>query len=140
MARIIIGTQLPHGFRVQGEYLAFLRLFSSDLTELDKRVPGLNPYEVGLFDVNHLARDLFGKIGNLHLAYQNKIFQAKLGRMEINTPFINHQDGKLSPTYVEGLEMGLQVDANVNLNSHLIWGVSPRSTGHWFGLGESVGM
>ncbi|MFO7826829.1 MAG: hypothetical protein R6V72_23045 [Cyclobacterium sp.] len=140
MARVALSTRLPHGLVINGEYLGFLRVLSSDLTALDPRVPNLNRYEVGLFDVNHLDRRLFGKIGNLNLAFEKEKFQAKFGRMEINSPFINHQDGRLSPTYVEGLRLGLQPRSNVNLTSHLIWAISPRSTGNWFSLSESMGM
>lgn len=140
MARISLQSRLPMGFRVKADYLGFIRLASSDLTQLDPRVPNLNRYEVGLFDVNHLDRAIFGKIGNLHLDYRRPRFQARLGRMEINTPFINAQDGRLSPTFVEGVRWELQAHPKLAVSHHLIWGVSPRSTGHWFGLGESIGM
>ncbi|SHN34872.1 outer membrane porin, OprD family [Cyclobacterium lianum] len=140
MARVSLSSNLPHGFKVNAEYLGFLRLLSSDLTALDRRVPNLNRYEVGLFDVNHLDRRIFGKTGNLNLAFEMEKFQAKLGRMEINTPFINPQDGRLSPTYVEGLQLHFQLHPQIEMQSNLFWAVSPRSTGGWFGLGESIGM
>ena len=140
MARVAVQTKLPHHFQIKAEYLGFFRALSSELTALDPRVSNLNRYEVGLFDVNNLDKRLFGKIGNLHLDYLQTNFQARLGRMEINTPFINAQDGRLSPTYVEGLRWNLQVNPNIAIDHHLIWGVSPRSTGNWFNLGESIGM
>ncbi|WP_439484005.1 hypothetical protein [Cyclobacterium plantarum] len=140
MAKVETSTSLPFGFKVNGEYLGFLRILSSDLRTLDPRVPNLNRYEVGLFDVNHLDRRLFGKIGKLNLAFEKGKFQAILGRMEINTPFINQQDGRLSPTFVEGLRVGLLPNPNVHIKSNLIWAVSPRSTGNWFALDESMGM
>lgn len=140
MARLAVTTKLPYHFQVTVEYLGFLKVLSSDLSALDARVPNLNRYEVGLFDVNHLDRTIFGKIGNLHLDYLKTNFQASLGRMEINTPFINAQDGRLSPTYVEGIHWNFQVNPHVSIAHHLISGVSPRSTGNWFNLGESIGM
>lgn len=140
MARVSLGSRLPLGFRLKADYLGFFRLASSDLTQLDPRVPNLNRYEVGLFDVNHLDRAVFGKIGNLYLDYRHARFQARLGRMEINTPFINAQDGRLSPTFVEGFRWELQAHPKLAVRHQLIWGISPRSTGHWFGLGESIGM
>nr|MBI1229105.1 hypothetical protein [Cytophagales bacterium] len=140
MASVAVSTRLLHGFGIKAEYLGFLRVLSSDLTALDPRVPNLNRYEVGLFDVNNLDKRAFGKIGNLHLDYVQPKFQARLGRMEINTPFINAQDGRLSPTYVEGIRSNAQLKPGITVEHHLIWGVSPRSTGRWFGLGESVGI
>tara|TARA_R110002096_G_scaffold162336_1_gene329455 strand:- start:57 stop:1418 length:1362 start_codon:yes stop_codon:yes gene_type:complete len=140
MARIAFTSKLPHHFQVQAEYLGFLNILSSDLSVFDSRVSNLNRYEVGLFDVNHLDKTVFGKIGNLHLDYLRDNFQASLGRMEINSPFINAQDGRLSPTYVEGLNWNLRVNPRISFAQHLITGISPRSTGNWFDLGESIGM
>ena len=140
MASVSIQSRLPHRFKVKAEYLGFLRLASSDLTAVDPRVPSLNRYELGLFDLNHVERKVFGKIGNLHLDYLHSNFQARLGRMEINTPFINAQDGRLSPTYVEGFRWNYQMSPRISIGHHIIWGVSPRSTGNWFNLGESIGM
>ncbi|MDN3687373.1 hypothetical protein [Cyclobacterium jeungdonense] len=140
MARLSARTLLPHRFQVTAEYMGVLRVLSSDLQALDPRVPNLNRYEAGLFDVNNLDKRVFGKIGNLHLDYLHTDFQAKLGRMEINTPFINVQDGRLSPTFVEGFRWDFQPIPEIAITHHLIWGVSPRSTGNWFNLGESIGM
>ncbi|GEO21849.1 hypothetical protein [Cyclobacterium qasimii] len=140
MAKIALTTKLPYHFQIKAEYLGFLKVFGSDFNALDERVPNLNRYEVGLFDVNHLDRTIFGKIGNLHLDYLKDNFQASLGRMEINTSFINAQDGRLSPTYVEGIHWNFQVNPQVAISHHLITGISPRSTGNWFNPGESIGM
>lgn len=140
MTRLSLMSKLPYHFRIKAEYLGFLKILSSDFGTLDSQVPKLNRYEVGLFDVNHLDRTVFGKIGNLHLDYAYGNFKAKLGRMEVNTPFINAQDGRLSPTYVEGINWEIQINPVISINHHLITGISPRSTGNWFAIGESVGM
>ena len=140
MAKLSLMSKLPYHFRIKAEYLGFLKILSSDFGTLDSQVPNLNRYEVGLFDVNHLDRTVFGKIGNLHLDYAYANFKAKLGRMEVNTPFINAQDGRLSPTYVEGINWELQINPMISINHHLITGISPRSTGNWFSIGESIGM
>ncbi len=103
-------------------------------------MPILNRYEVGLFDVTDLDQRVFGRVENLHLSYTGKNFQAKLGRMGINTPFLNPQDGRLSPTFVEGWRLDWKLDQRVSLSSDLIWRISPRSTENEPGVGESIGL
>lgn len=93
MAKLSLISKLPYHFRIKAEYLGFLKILSSDFGTLDSQVPNLNRYEVGLFDVNHLDRTVFGKIGNLHLDYAYANFKAKLGRMEVNTPLSMHKMG-----------------------------------------------
>lgn len=139
-AYLQLRTKEIKGFSLVGKYTVFGRVLSSALLERDPITGNFNRYEVGLFDVRNPSDDLFGKIEELQIRYRSDKFQAVLGKMDINTPFINPQDGRLSPTYVEGLRLQFQPDSKNQFSADIVGRISPRSTSEWFDIGESIGI
>ncbi|WP_209329950.1 hypothetical protein [Lunatimonas salinarum] len=128
------------GFSLVGRYAKFANLWSSDLSAPDPVTNNVNRYEVGLFDVNNPSDRLFGKLEELQLRYRSDRFDAVVGRMDINTPFINPQDGRLSPTFVEGVRLTFKPEKKNSLSAQYISRISPRSTSAWFRVGETIGV
>lgn len=139
-AYLQLKTKKYKGFSIVGRYTVFGNLWSSDLLERDPVTKNFNRYEVGLFDVNNPSDRFFGKIEEFQIRYSLPKFSAVAGRMDINTPFINPQDGRLSPTYVEGIRLDLKPDKKNQLSAQFIGRMSPRSTSGWFDIGETIGM
>jgi len=135
-----VKTQSFRGFSLVGSYAVFGKILSSDLSAKEPRTGAKNRYEIGLFDVLDDGNNFFGKVEDLHLTYQSKKFATSIGRMGINTPFINPQDGRLEPTYVEGLRVGFEPISGLQFSGDLIWRMSPRSTSGWFKIGETIGI
>lgn len=132
-------TRSYKGLSLCGRYALFGNVWSSDLIGRDPITGNANRYEVGLFDVTDPRDRFFGRLEELQLRYERNNFSINVGRMEINTPFINPQDGRLSPTFVEGLHLSGKFQKN-QLNWYLINRVSPRSTSSWYGIGDSFGL
>ena len=128
------------GFSVKGRYSVFGNAWSSDLLARDPVTQNFNRYEVGLFDVNNPSDRFFGKVEELQISYSAPKFNAVVGRMDINSTFINPQDGRLSPTFVEGIRLEYQLDKKNSFSAQLIGRMSPRSTSGWFDIGETIGM
>jgi hypothetical protein len=139
-AYLQLQTKSYKGFSAMGRYTVFGNVWSSDLLARDPITQNFNRYEVGLFDVLDPGDRFFGKLEALQLRYNSEKFQATLGRMDINTPFINPQDGRLSPTFVEGLRINFQPDDKNSFSAAIIGRMSPRSTSGWFDIGETIGI
>lgn len=139
-AYIQLKTKDFKGFSIIGRYTVFGNLWSSDLSARDPITQNSNRYEVGLFDVNNTADRFFGKVEELQIRFSSPKFNALAGRMDINTPFINPQDGRLSPTYVEGVRLDFRPDKKNKFSAQVIGRMSPRSTSGWFNVGETIGI
>ncbi|MFD2202042.1 hypothetical protein [Shivajiella indica] len=139
-AYLQLRTKEFKGFSVVGRYTVFGNVWSSDLLERDPVTKNFNRYEVGLFDVINPEDKFFGKLEEFQLRYRTEKFSAIMGRMDINTPFINPQDGRLSPTYVEGLRLNYNPDNKNKFSVDVIGRMSPRSTSGWFDIGETIGI
>ncbi|ERM82298.1 hypothetical protein P872_18585 [Rhodonellum psychrophilum GCM71 = DSM 17998] len=135
-----VKTQSFHGFSLTASYAVFGKILSSDLSAREPRTGATNRYEIGLFDVLDAGNNFFGKVEDLHLTFQSKKLTANVGRMGINTPFINPQDGRLEPTFVEGLRLNYKPNSRLQFGGDLIWRMSPRSTSGWFRIGETIGV
>jgi len=114
-------------------------LYTSDLLSPDPVSGASNRYEIGLFDVdNPTARSIF-RMEELYLQYSYEASFIRLGRQLLTTPFINPQDGRMSPTFVQGLYGNLQLSKQWNMEGGWLNRMAPRSTSRWFGVGESMG-
>ena len=121
-------------------YRVYANLWSSDLTASDPKSGGRNRYEVGLFDLLNEGDRIFGKLENLSVTYSRANWGISAGRMHINEDWMNAQDGRLSPTGIEGIKAWLTVYDEVKFS---VWGVgrvSVRGTGEWLSVGESIGV
>ncbi|MFN3802157.1 hypothetical protein [Belliella pelovolcani] len=128
------------GFSFASRYAVFGNIVSSDLAARDPITGGRNRYEVGLLDVTDLDNQYFGRLEEFQVKYDAALFSFAAGRMPINTALINPQDGRLSPTFVEGLFFNFTPDKANIATLNYITRISPRSTAAWFGVGDTFGL
>ena len=126
-------------FRLSGFYI--FNIGSTDLTLKDPVVKQGSRYEIGLFDLedpgNHHNLD---RLEELLIEYHVGKSMLKFGKMLVNTPFINLQDGRMRPTGVQGLWFYLNELDNVNFQGGWLYAISPRSTTRWMPIGQSLGI
>ena len=140
-AGIGITTKQFHGFQLGLSGFFIYNLNSSNLEFPDTFTNASNRYEVGLFDVQSPARknNLY-RLEELYVKYQDSKSSVVVGKMNINTPFLNPQDGRMRPTLEEGVWIRIDESQRVKFSGGWIWGVAPRSTMQWFKLDESIGV
>lgn len=130
-----------HGF--QGGFTGFFifNLVSSDLGLADPLSKGMNRYEIGLFDINRPDNKMdLDRLEDLFIRYNYGKSKIELGRFEINTPFINRQDGRMRGTIEEGVWAEVNQLANIKLEGGWLWKISPRSTIDWYRMEDSYGV
>lgn len=125
---------------IRGTFMG--NLASSDLAKPDPLTGQSNRYEVGLFDVtNPEQRANLNRLEKLYLTVQfSKKSELTIGRQLPKTPFINPQDGRLSPTFVESAAWDIRPLPKLKIHSEYIWKVAPRSTLQWYKVGQSIGL
>ncbi|TVZ14721.1 OprD family outer membrane porin [Maribacter sp. MAR_2009_72] len=109
-----------------------------DLTVPDDATGRISRYEEGLFDRLNLNNDAVFLLGELYAKYKLNQHAFTLGRMKINTPLINPEDGRMIPTLVQGLWYNYKIGKNT-FQFGLLNEIAPRSTGQFYGIGESIG-
>lgn len=130
-----------HGFSMGIGGMFNFNLLSSDLRAKDSLTGATNRYEVGLFDVeNPDNRKDLDRLESFWLRFERARLRLTLGRQGVQTPFINHQDGRMRPTMVSGLWTETTLSKNTKMEGGWLWGISPRSTVRWYGVGASVGL
>jgi len=110
-----------------------------DLTKADVSTDKISRYEEGLFDRLDLTNDAVVLLGELYASYALQNHAFKLGRMKINTPLINPQDGRMIPTLVQGFWYKYKIKKGSVLQLGVLNQIAPRSTGAFYGIGESIG-
>ena len=140
-AGIGLVTSPFHGFQMGLSGYFIFNVWSSDLSQRDLITQGANRYEIGQFDVlNRNNRHNLDRLEDLYFRYTKRHFTATIGRMTLETPFVNMQDGRMRPTLEEGLWFSqTSKDNQWKFQGGVIWGISPRSTVDWFKLRESIG-
>lgn len=117
------------------------RLFSSEIYAPDLQTGQSNRYEIGLFDINDFSsRQEFKRLEELYLKYNYSSSYLIAGKLNLNTPFFNPQDGRMSPTVEEGVWLAINESTKLKFNGGWIWKVSPRSTQTWFTTANSIGI
>lgn len=92
-------------FGISGFYI--FNIGSSDLSQSDAMTNQYNRYEIGLFDVQDLTnKNHIDRLEELFLKYNFKKSSIEFGKILINTPLINLQDGRCGPQ--EWKECGLK--------------------------------
>jgi len=116
-------------------------LLSSDLGALDSLTLNPNRYEIGLFDLEnpHNKHDL-DRLEELFLKYTLSKTSITVGKININTPFMNPQDGRMRPTIEEGVWLNILESKKIGLSGGWIWDISPRSTTRWYTIEKSIGL
>jgi hypothetical protein len=139
------GGYLKYTYRVGKRFTLGAALYNTthvggmNLTQPDPVTGRISRYEAGLFDGLDLANDAVFLLGEAFIAYQLPEHRFKLGRMKINTPLINPQDGRMIPTLVQGFWYEFQPKKTMSFQLGVLNEIAPRSTGAFFGIGESIG-
>jgi hypothetical protein len=110
-----------------------------DLTVPDAATGKLSRYEEGLFDRQNLSNDAVFLLGELYVDYKLQQHQFILGRMKINTPLINPEDGRMIPTLAQGFWYKHKTPKQHTFQFGVLNQIAPRSTGKFYGIGESIG-
>ncbi len=127
-------------FRMSGGYT--FDLWSSDLTTPDPTTGQPNRYELGLFDATDPRKDnqlAYLQFFQLNYRSRDERTAVTFGRQEINTPFINAQDGRMHPTLAEGVWVTRR-NKQVRLDAGYLYALSPRSTAGWYSTEKSIGL
>ncbi|WP_282075621.1 OprD family outer membrane porin [Maribacter aquivivus] len=109
-----------------------------DLTIPDVTTGRISRYEEGLFNRIDLENDAIFLLGELYAKYTLKNHAFTLGRIKINTPLINPEDGRMIPTLVQGFWYKYNKQ-KTSFQFGILNEIAPRSTGEFYGIGESIG-
>ncbi|MGB3949105.1 MAG: OprD family outer membrane porin [Bacteroidia bacterium] len=140
-AGIGVLTKSLYGFQLGVSGFFVYNLFSSDIHKLDSLTMLSNRYEVGLFDIENLTnKNDLDRLEELYLKYNFSKSTITVGKINLNTPFFNPQDGRMRPTIEEGVWMSIKESKKIGFNGGFIWDVSPRSTVRWYSLSNSMGV
>jgi len=110
-----------------------------DLTIPDETTGRVSRYEEGLFNRMDIKNDAIFLLGELYLKYKIPKHNITIGRIKINTPLINPQDGRMIPTFVQGIWYEYHATNKSGFQVGLVNEIAPRSTGRFYGVGESIG-
>ena len=114
---------------------------SSNIALPDSLTLSPNRYEVGLFDVeNPTNKNNLYRLEELYVKYSLSKSSLTVGKLNITTPFLNPQDGRMRPTIEEGAWLNINESKKFGFNGGWIWAVSPRSTLKWYSLQNSMGI
>lgn len=140
-AGIGVLTKPIYGLQVGVSGFFIYNLISSELHKPDITTGQGNRYEVGLFDIeNHTNKNDLDRLEELYLKYNLSKSSLMLGKFNLNTPFLNPQDGRMRPTIDEGVWLSVKESKKIGINGGWIWSISPRSTVRWFSVANSMGV
>lgn len=144
-AKVLGGSLAYHsanlkGFEVGVKALAVFKLLSSDLADMDENSLKLPKYERQLLDWedphNHHDMD---RVDELYLRYRWKNNYVQVGRMEIKTPLVNPQDGRMKPYGIQGLWSKVDVFSNTSVYTGVFNAAAPRSIVQWYKMEDLLG-
>jgi hypothetical protein len=98
-------------------------------------------YEIGLFDVTDPTRvEDLSYLHEFQLNYISKSGRHRtvFGKQELNTPFLNPQDGRMHPTLFEGLWQRSRIGKKTEVQGGWLYRVAPRGTSMWYHVEEST--
>ncbi|MCU0359237.1 MAG: OprD family porin [Bacteroidia bacterium] len=140
-AGIGVLTRPVYGFQAGISGFFIYNLLSSNIDEPDELTKASNRYELGLFDIeNPSNKNDLDRLEELYIKYSLSKSAITVGKININTPFMNPQDGRMRPTLEEGVWININESKKFGLNGGWIWEVSPRSTIRWFTVANSIGV
>ncbi|MBQ4914683.1 OprD family outer membrane porin [Maribacter sp. MMG018] len=139
------GGNIKYHFQLNEKFQFGAALYNStnlgvqDLTVADVSTGKISRYEEGLFNRLDLSNDAVFLLGELYVKYKLPRHEFTVGRMKINTPLINPEDGRMIPTLVQGVWYKHKVKKDFFFQAGLLNRIAPRSTGKFFTIGESIG-
>jgi hypothetical protein len=131
---------LSKKWEVNAGYRVFANALSSDFWVPDPVTGQSNRYESGLFNVLDPQDRFFGRLELLSLAFSQPTFGFKVGRMGIQSDWVNAQDGRLSPTVVEGVHAWFAPATNWKLSGWAINRMNVRGSKDWLSVEETIGL
>jgi hypothetical protein len=138
-----IGYESPElkNFKIGVSGFFIYNAMSNDLSKPDPLSNTLNRYEIGLFDLTDPKnRKDLDRLEELYVQYRIHKSFVRAGKLILNTPFINPQDGRMRPTLEQGLWTDVNEIKNTTLHAGWITQISPRSTVRWYDVDESIGI
>ena len=144
-AALAVGGKLKYQYAFTNKFRFGAALYNAtnlgiqDLTVPDEATGRLSRYEEGLFDRLDIENDAIFLLGELYLNYKLPQHEFTLGRMKINSPLINPQDGRMIPTLVQGARYSYTSRKSASISLGVFDQIAPRSTGEFFNIGESIG-
>jgi hypothetical protein len=98
-------------------------------------------WERQLFDLQDPSNkhDL-DRLEELFVKYRHKDSYLKLGKMLVETPFVNPQDSRMKPSAFQGIWFDWNEGHRFEVNGGVFNKVSPRSTTEWIHISESIGL
>ncbi len=96
-------------------------------------------YVAGLVDAENQNNNNITNIGELYLNYKKSKTEVTFGRMKLNTPFINPEDGRMIPTLEQGVWFKSADIKDFVLQAGFINAFWNRSTSSWKGAADSLG-
>ncbi len=96
-------------------------------------------YVAGLVDTVDVDNESVAGIGEAYLRYSNADMYFDVGRMKLDTPFINPQDGRMIPTFEEGIWSKMKIDSQWSVQGGFIERFWNRNTPRWKSVEESLG-
>jgi hypothetical protein len=124
----------------QAGYRIFANALSSDFWVPDPVTGQSNRYESGLFNLLDPQDRFFGRLELLSLSFTQPKFGFKVGKMTIQSDWVNAQDGRLSPTVVEGVHAWVAPATNWKLSGWAINRMNVRGSKDWLLVGETIGL
>ena len=126
------------GFGISGFFI--IQLASSKLDEPEPTTHQMNRYELALFDLTHPNnKNDLDRLEEGYLYYKHRFIDIHLGRINLNTPFINAQDGRMRPSLEQGAWVKVTPHKLVSVQGGWLRAFSPRGTVHWYKGGGSIG-
>lgn len=124
------------GFQLGVKGIFTFNTLSSDLTIGEGQV-----WERQLFDVTRPDEKLdLDRLEELFVKYENKKWKVQVGRFDFESPLMNASDGRMKPYVYSGIEIDYDFKKRIKLSSRFINSISPRSTTHFYGLGDNIGI
>jgi len=139
-----LGYRSPSFLGFDAGFSGFMifNLASSDFSVRDSVTGSPNRYEIGLFDIeNPKNDDNLDRTEELFIRWRKgEVFSILYGRFLPRSPMINPQDGRMSPTFAQGLWLEAGPKEKWRVQAGWLNGFSPRSTVHWYSTAESIGV
>lgn len=96
-------------------------------------------YVTGLVDAEDKDNNSITNLGELYLNYKRSKTEVTFGRMKLNTPFINPEDGRMIPTLEQGIWFMSKDLNDFVFQAGYIDAFWNRSTAGWKSVADSLG-
>jgi len=135
--------QTPQWVRFQGVIGVYTTHFINDTissANVEPRASNKNSrYVVGLVDSTDYDASSVTNIGEAYIRYRYEKNSVTLGRMKLDTPFVNPQDGRMIPTFEQGIWATSAFMDGWSAQGGYINAFWNRNTPEWKSVEDSLG-